>query len=94
MLKDDPFLLFPRKTAPMVHDTVVDACTSDMCPSPGAGSQHDLSPTAAGVSTCSIRAPMSSAGACHCAGIDPATPARRRGLMLATAIGTRRRRRW
>jgi DNA-binding transcriptional LysR family regulator len=26
MLKDDPFLLFPRETAPMVYDTVVDAC--------------------------------------------------------------------
>jgi DNA-binding transcriptional LysR family regulator len=25
-LKDDPFLLFPRETAPMVYDTVVDAC--------------------------------------------------------------------
>jgi DNA-binding transcriptional LysR family regulator len=26
MLKDDPFVLFPRETAPMVYDTVVDAC--------------------------------------------------------------------
>ena len=26
MLKDDPFLLFPREIAPMVYDTVVDAC--------------------------------------------------------------------
>ena len=26
MLKDDPFLLFPREVAPTVYDTVVDAC--------------------------------------------------------------------
>src|SRR5271165_4627835 len=26
MLKDDPFLLFPRETAPTIYDTVVDAC--------------------------------------------------------------------
>jgi DNA-binding transcriptional LysR family regulator len=26
MLKDDPFLLFPREIAPTVYDTVVDAC--------------------------------------------------------------------
>jgi DNA-binding transcriptional LysR family regulator len=26
MLKDDLFVLFPRETAPMVYDTVVDAC--------------------------------------------------------------------
>ena len=26
MLKDDPFLLFPRETAPIVYDTIVDAC--------------------------------------------------------------------
>ena len=26
MLKDDPFLLFPRDVAPTVYDTVVDAC--------------------------------------------------------------------
>ena len=26
MLKDDPFLLFPREIAPMVYDTVVDVC--------------------------------------------------------------------
>ena len=25
-LKDDPFLLFPREIAPMIYDTVVDAC--------------------------------------------------------------------
>lgn len=26
LLKDDPFLLFPRETAPTLYDTVVDAC--------------------------------------------------------------------
>ena len=26
MLKDDPFLLFPREVAPTVYDTVVNAC--------------------------------------------------------------------
>jgi DNA-binding transcriptional LysR family regulator len=26
LLKDDPFLLFPREIAPMIYDTVVDAC--------------------------------------------------------------------
>jgi DNA-binding transcriptional LysR family regulator len=26
LLKDDPFLLFPRETAPFLYDTVVDAC--------------------------------------------------------------------
>ena len=26
MLKDDPFLLFPREVAPTIYDTVVDAC--------------------------------------------------------------------
>src|SRR5258708_31533717 len=26
MLKDDPFLLFPREVAPTIYDTVIDAC--------------------------------------------------------------------
>ena len=26
MLKDDPVVLFPREIAPMIYDTVVDAC--------------------------------------------------------------------
>jgi DNA-binding transcriptional LysR family regulator len=26
LLKDDPFLLFPREIAPMIYDTVIDAC--------------------------------------------------------------------
>ena len=26
LLKDDPFLLFPREIAPMIYDKVVDAC--------------------------------------------------------------------
>src|SRR3984957_268794 len=42
ILKDDPFLLFPRETAPTLYDTIVDACRKAGFQPSSAKSRHTL----------------------------------------------------